>query len=48
MPVMQAFSYDIKGNILKSRVYNFSAGPPVLPEQVLKEQKKCLITRDAV
>ena len=37
MPVMQAFSYDIKGRFQMARVYNFSAGPAVLPEEVLKE-----------
>ena len=31
-----------------SRVYNFSAGPAVLPEEVLKEaRRKCWITADA-
>ena len=31
-----------------SRVYNFSAGPAVLPEEVLKEaQEEMLITADA-
>ena len=31
-----------------SRVYNFSAGPAVLPEEVLQEQQmKCWITEDA-
>ena len=34
---MQAFSYDIKGRFQMARVYNFSAGPAVLPEEVLKE-----------
>ena len=30
-----------------ARVYNFSAGPAVLPEEVLKkQQRKCLITED--
>ena len=37
MPVMQAFSYDIKGRFQMARVYNFSAGPAVLPEEVLRE-----------
>ena len=37
MPVMQAFSYDIKGRFQMARVYNFSAGPAVLPEEVLME-----------
>ena len=35
-----AFSYDIKGRFQMARVYNFSAGPAVLPEEVLKEAEK--------
>ena len=31
-----------------ARVYNFSAGPAVLPEEVLKEAAEEMITRDAV
>ena len=31
------FHYIIEGMIFMSRVYNFSAGPAVLPEEVLKE-----------
>ena len=31
-----------------SRVYNFSAGPAVLPEEVLKKlRRRCWITEDA-
>ena len=30
-----------------ARVYNFSAGPAVLPEEVLKKrQRRCLTTED--